>query len=197
MVCNSQRCTLIVCTLAVFFGGLETAAADEGATPFRLYVESGFQMQSGVASPLGQLTGRYRFADHWYVDVMGKSGAVLADLSGDDQLFLGLGVGPGFSTGEDLDGWEFRVSPRFTHIHHASFKSWGNTPGSNLAGDSNGGVSHRSGAELAVGVNGPQFGQLGDLRFLWNVDALANYLPSSVAMRFGVGAVVGLSLRGW
>lgn len=187
----------IVCMLVLFFGVQATAAADEDPTPLRLYAESGFQMQSGGASPLGQITGRYRFAEHWYVDVIGKSGAVLTDLSADDQLYLGLGVGPGLSTGEDLDGWELRVSPRFTHIHHATFGSWGDTPFANLAGDSNGGVSHRSGAELAVGVNGPQLGQLGDLRFLWSADAIANYLPSSEPMRFGLGAVLGLSVRGW
>ncbi len=187
----------VICTIVLCFGIQDTAAADAPDAPFRLYVESGFQMQSGGASPLGQVTGRYRFAEHWYVDVIGKSGAVLSDLSADDQLFLGLGAGPGFSTGEDLDGWELRVSPRLTHIHHATFGSWGDTPFANLAGDSNGGVSHRSGAELAVGVNGPQFGQWGDLSFLWSADAIANYLPSSEAMRFGVGAVLGLSVRGW
>jgi hypothetical protein len=197
MCSTPKRLLALICTLAALLGTPAIAAADEDAAPLRLFVESGFQMQSGGASPLGQLTGRYRFAEQWHVAIIGKSGAVLSELSGGDQLFVGLGVGPGFSTGEDLDGWELRVSPRFTHIHHATFRSWGDTPISNVAGDSDGGVSHRSGAELALGVNGPQFGRLGDLRFLWSVDALASYLPSSAPMRFGVGAVFGLSLRGW
>jgi hypothetical protein len=184
----------ILLSTAVLILASVTPALADAYTPLRLYTEVGVQAHAGGAGPLGQLTARFRFADHWYIDAVGKSGAVFDGLSSDDQLFLGLAVGPGWSSGEDRLGWELRVSPRLTHIHHASFASWSDTPGSNLAGDSNGGVSHRSGAELAVGVSGPELFRLGDSGVLWSVDVLGNYLPSSEPMEFGAGVVFGLSL---
>jgi hypothetical protein len=189
---------IFIVVLAVLSMGTATqATASEDPEPFRLYADVGVQGFSGGIGSVSQLTGRYRFARHWYMDIVGRSGTVFAGSASADQFYFAMGVGPGFSTGEELDGWEFRASPRVTHVHHASFDSWGETPWSNLAGDSNGGVRHRSGAELAVGVSGPQFGRIGDLRFLWSADVMAGVLPSSEEMKFGAGALLGLSLRGW
>ena len=181
--------------LCALLGAADDVAAEEYTT-LRFHVETGAQGYSGGVASVGQLTARYRFTPRLYLDIVGKSGQLFARSSYDNQLYLALGAGAGISTGEAPNGWEFRFSPRVTHVHHASTDSWRETPLSNLAGDSDGGVQHRSGVELAAGVTGPQFGSFRSRRFLWSADLLVDFLPSSDEMEFGVGAVVGISLTG-
>lgn len=185
----------IIFFIATFFGGISTAAA---ADHTRLRIHPGVGVQAfpaGIASRF-QLTVRYRFLANWYVDVVGMTGGVHSQFgySGSDQQYSALALGPGYSTGEDREGWEFRVSPRFSHVHHATFESWGDHFWANLTADSDGAVRHRSGAELAIGLTGPRFGQFLGGRFIWTADVVGNFLPSSDEMTYGLGVVLGLSL---
>lgn len=170
--------------------------AEQKQRQFRLYSGMVVQRHSGGLTPSGHLVARFRLTEQWFVDVVGTSGAVLDNFDGGDQFFLGLAAGPGFSTGEKPAGWELRISPRLTHIHHASFRSWGDTPAANLAGDSNGGLQHRTGAQLAVGLAGPDINlMIWDLAVLWDVEILADVLPNSPEMGLGAGFGFNFSLR--
>ena len=181
-------------TLTLILGVSSAAHADSDYTTLRFHSETGVQMYKGGFSSVGQLTMRYRFAENFYADVVGRSGTVHARSQFEDQFYLALAAGPGITTGEAPDGWEFRLSPRVTHVHHATTASWRATPIANMLGDSDGGVEHRTGLELALGVTGSRFGRLGQRRFIWSADVITNLLPSSDVMRYGVGAVVGISL---
>ena len=195
-----NRFALVAMLGALAFGVVvltapKQAMAIEGSDiPLRIHSQLGVQGYTGGVVSVGQLVARYRFADYWYVDAVGKSGSVFGRSGFDDEFYLALAVGPGLSTGEAPEGWEFRLSPRVTHVHHATTTSWKETPLSNLVGDSNGGVEHRTGLEFSVGVTGPRFGSFRERRFIWSADLLANFLPSSEALKLGAGAVFGLSL---
>jgi hypothetical protein len=178
----------------IIFSGA-TAQAEQEESKLRIYPGFGVQRHSEGWTPRGHLVGRYRFHQRWFVDIVGSTGAVLNNLDGGDQFFVSLAAGPGFSTGENPAGWELRISPRFTHVHHATFSSWADTPGSNIAGDSNGGVHHRTGAQLALGVAGPDLNIFQTLAICWGTEVLADYLPNSSEMAMGAGLMVNFSLR--
>ncbi len=187
--------TFVAFVLAAFLvGGIADARADQPQTTLRVHVETGAQGSPGGVATLNQLTFRFRFADHFYADAVGKSGHVLGSSNYENQFYVALAIGPGMSTGESLDSWEFRLSPRFTHVHHATTASWRDTPFANALGDSDGGVEHRSGLELALGATAPRLGSIRSYRMIWSADIIGNYLPSSDVMKFGIGAVVGFSL---
>ena len=112
----------------------------------------------------------------------------------DDELYLALGAGVGFEGGAALDAWSPRAALRFTHVHHAPLESWGDTPFSNVAGDSSGGVRHRSGAEAAVGLVAPSITDLWGQALRWELELSGGVLPSSSHFAWTTALVVGLSL---
>ncbi len=184
-----STCLLLICS------SWACATSEPAKTSLRAFVEAGAQVHSQGAGPTTQLSLRYRPTAHLYVDVVGRSGAIIEARDRSDQFYVAMLVGPGLSSGEDFDGWEWRLSPRLSHVHHASWASWGHTPGHNIGGDSAGGVVHRSGFELSAGLSGPQFGEVLGQRILWNVELIGNALPSSATMAWGAGMLMGFSLR--
>lgn len=71
----------------------------------------------------------------------------------------------------------------------------GNSPCSNITGDSHGGVHHRTGVQLALGVAGPDRNIFPRLALCWGVEVLADYLPNSPEMGVGAGLMFNFSLR--
>ena len=187
---------LIAATAAFVLADIKEAVAQPEFTRFRVHAEAGVKGYPGGGASRLQLTVRYRFVEQWYLDVVGKTGGVHRGLgwAGDDHLYNAIAVGPGFSTGEEPDGWEFRISPRFTHIHHTTTDNWRDDYWTNLIADSSGDVEHRSGAELALGVTGPRFFRVLERELIWSGDIMFSVLPTSDIMRFGAGFVLGLSV---
>ena len=169
---------------------LQEQEKEQSTTTLSFHPGLGVIAYSGGIASTSRLTARLRLRDHFFVDIVGKSGQLFAEDNLPNHLYLALGVGPGLSTGPGLDRWEVRLSPRFTHVHHASTDSWRATPFKNLTGDSGGGVEHRSGIELALGVTSPAKGSLRNVQMIWSADLLLNHLPSSDPMRNGVGAMI-------
>lgn len=160
----------------------------------RVWAGAGVHTYSSGSGPTGQLTLRYSPFEHLVVDVTGRSGAVLNHFDGRDTYFGTLLLGAGLSSGMSRQGWQVRLVPRLMHVHHATGASWLDTPGANVAGDSSGGVLHRSGAELGLGVTSPPFGSLGQYSLIWDAEINAGVLPASLEMRRSLGVLFGVSL---
>lgn len=198
MICRHHRrfalaiATAFCCLVAL--PGI--AEADEDYTPFRIYAGVGFQQYPGGGASRFQATVRYRFHEHWYVDAVGMTGGVhrAFDPTWSDPLYNAIAIGPGFSNGEQQHGWEWRVSLRGTHVHHAPAQSWRENFWANLIADDSGDVRHRSGAELAAGVTGPRAGDLWDRQLIWSSDVVLSLLPTSEPMFFGAGLVFSFSI---
>lgn len=136
---------------------------------------------------------RYRFTPNVALDTLGRSNLSWANAAGDaDQFYLALGAGVAWQQAESVYQWAWRTSARFTHVHHASTDSWLDTPGANVAGDSSGGVAHRSGAEWAVGVIAPKMTDLWGQHLRWEIEAQVNTLPSSDHFVWAAGLTIGL-----
>ncbi|MCA9539807.1 MAG: hypothetical protein KC620_13010, partial [Myxococcales bacterium] len=111
----------------------------------------------------GQVHFRYRPLAALTIDGLTRSLVAFGDGDTDDHLAISLGAGAAWTPVADLDAWAPRLGARFTHVHHATLASWEDTPFANLAGDSSGGVRHRSGVEAAVGLMAPRWFDLGDM----------------------------------
>jgi hypothetical protein len=136
---------------------------------------------------------RYRFAPNWSLDTAGRSVHSVAQDAGDpDQFYLALIIGLGWLEDVPPTEWTLRTSARFTHVHHATVDSWKDTPFANLAGDSDGGVEHRSGAELAVGAVAPMLTDLWGEGLRWEIELQGGVLPSSSHFEWTAGLTVGL-----
>lgn len=152
--------------------------------PYRGKWAAGLALRPEVAARgegLGfQSIFRYRFSDRFALDTVGRSTLSWAREPGEaDQLYLALGAGIAWYEREMVHRWSWRAAARLTHVHHASLESWAGTPGLNIAGDSGGGVAHRSGGELAVGVTAPSLTRLWGESLRWEVELQAGALPSS------------------
>ena len=151
------------------------------------------ELAAGGIGPGFQTMFRYRFARHFAFDALGRSTLSWASEAGDpDQLYLALGAGVAWIQNLTPSEWDFRTSLRLTHVHHAPTDSWLDTPGSNVAGDSTGGVQHRSGAEWAVGVLAPRLSRLWGHSLRWEIEAQLSTLPSSDHFVWASGLTVGL-----
>lgn len=136
---------------------------------------------------------RYRFTPTIALDTVGRSvWSPARDAGDDDQFYLALAAGLAWVEADAPSRWATRVSGRLTHVHHATVDSWRDTPGSNLAGDSDGGVEHRSGFELAVGAIAPGFTGLWGQNLRWEIELQAGYLPSSEPFKWTAGLTLGL-----
>ena len=165
-----------------------------------LHVRSdvGGMAHTAHGSAFGQIAARYDITDHVFVDAAGRTGAALRTFPDQDQLYVALLSGVGLSTGHWLDAWKLHVSARFAHIHHASVESWGETPGANIGGTSSGGVEHRSGAEFGLGTQGPAlYVADGGFTVGWNAELLAQWLPASPELSWGLGGMLGLNHTRW
>ncbi|MEZ4471201.1 MAG: hypothetical protein R3F60_10450 [bacterium] len=141
-----------------------------------------------------QASFRYRFTPTFSLDSVGRSTLSWGRAGGEDELYAALGVGVGFELGDDLEAWSPRAALRLTHIHHATLESWGDTPYANAAGDSSGGVRHRSGFEGAVGLVAPTLTPLWGQALRWELELSAGLLPSSEHFAWMTALVIGLSL---
>lgn len=148
---------------------------------------------SGGGLGLGfQTMYRYRFTPNIALDTLGRSTLSWAHDDGDpNELYLAIGAGVAWLEAADVYQWTWRTSARFTHVHHAATDSWLDTPGSNVAGDSSGGVRHRSGAEWAVGVLAPKFGDVWGQHLRWEIEAQLSTLPSSDHFVWATGLTFG------
>ncbi len=197
----NPRCVLVLTVALLCFAwtGTEDAVAAESELPsVHIHPELGVQTFPPHTASRLQLTSRIRFHDHWFGDLVVMTGGVHQQFSSPSMQDHGYGavaLGPGLSSGETPDGWEFRASPRFTHVHHTTYENWRNNFWANMVADSDGDVRHRSGAELALGVTGPRFGELWDRQFVINTDAVVSWLPTSDIMTWGAGLMVGMTLR--
>lgn len=136
---------------------------------------------------------RWRFARNFGLDTVGRSTLSTARDPGiPDQFYLALGAGVAWFEREYVNQWSWRAAARLTHVHHAPRESWEDTPGLNLAGDSGGGVQHRSGAELAVGVTAPSLTRLWGESLRWEVELQAGALPSSTHFEWTGGLALAL-----
>ncbi|MCB9546993.1 MAG: hypothetical protein H6706_14225 [Myxococcales bacterium] len=152
------------------------------------------ELAAGGAGVGTQTSFRFRFTPAWSFDMVGRSLYSTGFEGEDDELYLALGAGVGFEGGAALDAWSPRAALRFTHVHHAPLESWGDTPFSNVAGDSSGGVRHRSGAEAAVGLVAPSITDLWGQALRWELELSGGVLPSSSHFAWTTALVVGLSL---
>ncbi len=153
----------------------------------------GAEGSAAVAGARTQASGRWRFADAWSVDLAGRSASLGAqDPAVDDQIYLALLAGVAWTPLTDADDGAPRVALRFAHVHHAPTESWEATPFANLAGDSSGGVVHRSGAELAVGYTTGAGWRLGDWAMNLDFEATFAALPGSDALGVSGALNVGV-----
>jgi hypothetical protein len=141
----------------------------------------------------GQAAFDYSFFPNFGVDIQGRAGGLWADKGQENSLYLALAVGIFYLSGRDLLRWNWRVGLRVNHVHIASLDSWGKTPWENLSGDSNGGVRHRTGAELAIQLDAPAWIRLGHSAVRWGFQLNASLLPSSEMLSWSVNA--GILLR--
>ncbi len=183
---------------ALLTAALALTPAPASANEMTISLGLGGQLSAGGAGGTGSSGFRYRFTDRFGVQVAGQVGHLTATgASGeDDQLFLGLAVGPMLSTGTAPHGWEGLAFLHLTHVHTASVASWERTPGANLAGDSSGGVHHRSGLELGLGVIGPALADHGEgTHVVWEADLIGAVLPSSEPLAWTMALRLSLALR--
>jgi hypothetical protein len=156
----------------------------------------------------GEVRLRWRLLDHLDVAVAGRAGLLrvaLDDRFGPgtagashaeaDQFVLALGVGPMWSSGARVDGWELYGGVLLAHVHHARLPSWQRTPLANLAGDSAGSVRHRSGIEALFGFSPAPLTRLGDYALLAGAELGAGVLPSSQELSWSAGLRLTLGLR--
>jgi len=142
-----------------------------------------------------QAAYRYRFAYGLAFDAVGRGGISRARVdAGADQFYLALGAGLGWESAAGLTDWSPRAALRFTHVHHATLESWKGTPGANLAGDSDGGVLHRSGAELALGLVAPELTDLWGQSLRWELELTGGILPSSEHFAWTTALVASFAL---
>ena len=165
-------------------------AAPADSASFTLGAQLRGDLAAGGGGGGGQLVFGWRLGERLALDAVGRAGYLRAPAHLDDLLALSLALGPAWERAL-APGWRGRATLRLTHVHHASVASWGATPGGNLAGDSSGGVRHRSGLEAALGLVG---GDLGGPRhrFEWSVELSAGWLPSSAELRYTGALAAGL-----
>lgn len=184
--------------LTVMCSTLILAPSFASGAPSNWRLSGGVRAEAAAEGGLGggQLGARWRFAESWGLDLVGRTGYLSAYNAedGDDHAYLGLLAGVSWLMAEG-DHWSPALGLRFAHIHHAPLGSWRHTPGANLAGDSNGGVRHRSGAELALSVAGPTLYQSPGWRVRWHLEATGGALPASEMMAWMAGLTIGLTVE--
>ena len=166
------------------------ARADQA--PYDLAVAVHAEGASQVAGGRGQLAGRFSLWGPISAEVIGRSGTAYGHLArAPDQIYLALLGGLAWTPAGA--GFRPKLSLRAAHVHHATQASWGETPGANLAGDSSGGVVHRTGFEAGAALLTPRWWRLGDWRGGLEVELTGGALPSSEAFGWTVG--LGLGVR--
>lgn len=140
---------------------------------------------------------RYRLLDWLDLDLAGRGLLATAwDDTDDDELYVALVAGLAYAPLADVDRYAPRAALRFIHVHHATTQSWRDTPIANIAGDSDGGVRHRSGLEVALGLQGPRLFDLWDSAGRLDFELSGSMLPSSDFFRYTVALAIGLTLDG-
>lgn len=143
------------------------------------------------------LTLRYRLLDWLDLDLAGRGLLATAwDDTDDDELYVALVAGLAYAPIADVDRYAPRAGLRFIHVHHATTQSWSDTPIANIAGDSDGGVRHRSGLEVALGLQGPRLFDLWDSAGRLDFELSGSMLPSSDYFQYTVALAIGLVLDG-
>ncbi|MFN3201074.1 MAG: hypothetical protein ACE366_21920 [Bradymonadia bacterium] len=170
-----------------------TAVAERSPWSF----SAGPRLEAAAEHGLGgsQAGARWRFSESFALDLVGRQGYLSSYEEGlGDHAYVALLAGITWQGADAGDGWTPNVSARLAHIHHATAESWAETPGANIAGDSNGGVEHRSGAELAVGLLGPRLYSGEGWHLRWSVELSGTTLPSSEVMGWSMGLTGGVAL---